>query len=152
MITITKEFSFIAAHRIEGHSKCGRLHGHNYRMEVTLGHPKGDLSVPELDISGFVLDFAVVKEVIKPIIDQLDHRYLVSRANVDAGDIYYAAAFTTVEHKDDCFLMSVQQTSAELLARWFHDAFTDEFHDKGLGHILVVEVKLWETPTAYATF
>ncbi|MEX1185893.1 MAG: 6-carboxytetrahydropterin synthase QueD [Gemmatimonadaceae bacterium] len=69
---IFKEFGFEAAHRLPnvppGH-KCFRLHGHSFRCEV---HVSGPLD-PTL---GWVLDFAEIKTAVKPIVDQLDHRYL----------------------------------------------------------------------------
>lgn len=69
---IFKEFTFEAAHRLphvpEGH-KCGRLHGHSYRVEV---HVTG----PVQDDAGWVLDFADIKAAFAPLLDQLDHHYL----------------------------------------------------------------------------
>ena len=69
---IWKEFGFESAHRLprvpEGH-KCGRLHGHSFRVRVALrGTPGAD--------TGWVLDFADLKEAWKPLHDALDHRYL----------------------------------------------------------------------------
>ena len=68
---ITTEFHFDAAHRLPmvppGH-KCGRLHGHTYRVLVTVDGPvRGD---------GFVIDFADVKAIVDPLIKQFDHYYL----------------------------------------------------------------------------
>lgn len=69
---IFKEFTFEAAHRLpnvpEGH-KCSRLHGHSFRVEV---HVSGDLD-PQM---GWVMDFSDIKEVVKPVIKELDHYYL----------------------------------------------------------------------------
>jgi 6-pyruvoyltetrahydropterin/6-carboxytetrahydropterin synthase len=69
---IFKEFSFEAAHRLphvpEGH-KCGRLHGHSFRVEVTIRGPLGEES-------GWVMDFADLKQAFQPIYEELDHRYL----------------------------------------------------------------------------
>lgn len=69
---IFKEFTFEAAHRLPhvppGH-KCGRLHGHSFRVEV---HVKGALD-PKL---GWVIDFADIKAAWKPLDDILDHYYL----------------------------------------------------------------------------
>ena len=68
---IFREFTFEAAHRLpyvpEGH-KCGRLHGHSYRVEIHVSGPVRD--------TGWVMDFADVKAAWAPLDDQLDHRYL----------------------------------------------------------------------------
>ncbi|MBD2783396.1 6-carboxytetrahydropterin synthase QueD [Xenorhabdus sp. DI] len=70
--TIFKDFQFEAAHYLpnvpKGH-KCGRLHGHSFmvRLEIT----------GEVDpLTGWLMDFADVKAVFKPIWEQLDHHYL----------------------------------------------------------------------------
>lgn len=70
--TITKEFHFSAAHRLDGlpeDHQCARDHGHNYRVIV-------GLSADHLDSVGFVRDYGDLSE-IKDWIDQtFDHRML----------------------------------------------------------------------------
>ncbi len=66
---IFKEFTIEAAHWLpnvpEGH-KCRRLHGHSFRIEVRVAGPVGEHS-------GWVMDFAGLKEAFRPIEDRLDH-------------------------------------------------------------------------------
>ena len=69
---IFKEFRFEAAHRLphvpEGH-KCGRLHGHSYRVQLHLqGEPDPH--------TGWFVDFGDIKSAFKPTYDLLDHNYL----------------------------------------------------------------------------
>ena len=70
MWTVTKEFSFEAAHSLphlpESH-KCHRTHGHSYRVVVVC---KGDL-IPDFS---WVVDYADIAAATQPIIDSLDHR------------------------------------------------------------------------------
>jgi len=72
LMDIYKEFTFDAAHLLpnvpRGH-KCGRLHGHSFRIQV---HVSGDLD----PVLGWVMDFADLKAVVKPVIARLDHYYL----------------------------------------------------------------------------
>ena len=69
---IFKLFTCEAAHRLpnvpDGH-KCGRLHGHSYRIEVWVRGPV------EYD-TGYVMDLASLETAFQPIYDQLDHHYL----------------------------------------------------------------------------
>ena len=69
---IFKEFTFEAAHLLPnapvGH-KCRRLHGHSFRAQV---HVRGDVD----EESGWVIDFAAIKEAFAPLRKQLDHHYL----------------------------------------------------------------------------
>ena len=69
---IWKEFTFEAAHqlpRVPAGHKCGRLHGHSFRIEV---HVKGSTGSD----TGWVMDYGDIKTVVAPIIERLDHYYL----------------------------------------------------------------------------
>lgn len=72
MFTIAKQFHFSASHIIEGVPKghpCGRLHGHNYIVELIL-------AAETVDEIGFVVDYNELK-VFKNMIDkELDHQHL----------------------------------------------------------------------------
>ncbi|MEZ5988237.1 MAG: 6-carboxytetrahydropterin synthase QueD [Planctomycetota bacterium] len=70
-MTVTKVFRFEAAHQLPDHpGKCRRLHGHGYRLEVTVGR--------EVDPrTGMVLDFYDLKRIVEDrVVSRLDHRYL----------------------------------------------------------------------------
>ena len=67
---VTRSFSFEAAHQLPWHAgKCKRLHGHHYRVEVTVEGP--------IDDNGVVIDFDDVKSVVQAeIVERYDHQYL----------------------------------------------------------------------------
>ncbi len=106
---IQRDFTFCAAHRIEGHPKCGRLHGHNYKVQITLEDDA-------VDDRGMVLDFGKLDEIMKPKIDAMDHRYLVSQANTRARDPYAEVA----RSQGHAFMLGIQHSTAELLAQLIH--------------------------------
>lgn len=67
---LKKEFTFDAAHRLERYrGKCEALHGHTYRLAVTLkGHRDGD---------DMIFDFTELKKLVTAkVLDRLDHAYL----------------------------------------------------------------------------
>lgn len=70
-VELSSEFTYESAHQLPhvppGH-KCGRMHGHSYRLTVTVRGPIQD--------DGFVIDFADVKTAATPLIQQLDHHTL----------------------------------------------------------------------------
>lgn len=70
MVQITKRFMFEAAHELPWHSgKCKHLHGHSYKLEVTL---EG-----ELNDNGIVLDFDDLSIIVNEmIVKRYDHQYL----------------------------------------------------------------------------
>jgi 6-pyruvoyltetrahydropterin/6-carboxytetrahydropterin synthase len=71
-VEIFREFTFEAAHRLpyvpDGH-KCGRLHGHSYRVGV---HVEGRIG----EKTGWVRDFSELSCAMEPLLAQLDHYYL----------------------------------------------------------------------------
>jgi 6-pyruvoyltetrahydropterin/6-carboxytetrahydropterin synthase len=71
-ITLTKTFHFEAAHTLPNvppDHQCARMHGHSYKVEVSVTGPVGAES-------GWVMDHAEISKVVKPLIARLDHRYL----------------------------------------------------------------------------
>lgn len=67
---LTKIFTFDAAHFLtQYHGKCENVHGHTYRLEVTVEGPVG--------VDGLVMDFAELKTLIKEkVLNKLDHSHL----------------------------------------------------------------------------
>jgi 6-pyruvoyltetrahydropterin/6-carboxytetrahydropterin synthase len=68
--SVTCTFTFEAAHLLEWHTgRCRNLHGHSYRLDVTVAGP--------LDANGVVVDFDELSAVVhREVIDRWDHRYL----------------------------------------------------------------------------
>lgn len=72
MFRITKEFHFSASHQLEGlpdGHQCGRLHGHNYIVEVVL-------TWQSLNGVGFVVDYGDLAPFKKYLDQEIDHRHL----------------------------------------------------------------------------
>jgi 6-pyruvoyltetrahydropterin/6-carboxytetrahydropterin synthase len=69
---IYKDFSFDSAHslpNVPASHKCGRLHGHTFKLRIVVSGPVGTES-------GWIMDFADIKAQFNPIYEQLDHRFL----------------------------------------------------------------------------
>jgi len=70
MMKIAKEFHWEMGHRLPEHfGLCKNIHGHSYKMIIEF---EG-----ELDEQGMVIDFYDVEKIIAPIIDELDHAFMV---------------------------------------------------------------------------
>lgn len=70
MYELTIEASFSSAHNLRGYEgACENLHGHNWKVEVSV-------SAARLDSLGMVVDFRKIKTATKVVIDGLDHKYL----------------------------------------------------------------------------
>lgn len=71
---ISKEFRFSASHRLDGlpeEHPCGRLHGHNYVVELELSAPSDGL-----DSTGFVRDYGDLGAFSTWLDSAVDHRHL----------------------------------------------------------------------------
>ena len=72
-IRLTKEFSFEAAHALDGYDgPCREIHGHSYRLFVTVkGHPSEDSRDPKY---GMVMDFGILKRIVQEeVVSTFDH-------------------------------------------------------------------------------
>ena len=95
---------------------CERLHGHNYRVAVEISGP--------LDENHYVVDFIAVRDALKQIVDELDHRMLLPTEHplitVTADEESVEAVFRDrrwVFPREDCILLPIPNTTTELLAQ-----------------------------------
>lgn len=118
-IRVTKDYLvFCSGHFItyEG-DKCERLHGHNYRAAVEV---EGDL-----DENYYVFDFVTLKRLTRKITDELDHRMMLPTKNplitLEERNQGIRVTYRDREWvfpREDCVLLPIENTTAELLARW----------------------------------
>jgi 6-pyruvoyltetrahydropterin/6-carboxytetrahydropterin synthase len=70
MFEVSVEQTFAAGHALRNYKgKCENVHGHNYRVRITV---QGD----ELDSTGLLVDFLDVKSLIGGVVDYLDHQFI----------------------------------------------------------------------------
>ena len=70
MFQVSVEETFSAGHALRRYKgKCENVHGHNYRVRVTL-------EGPQLDSTGLLVDFTHLKHVIREIMGRLDHQFM----------------------------------------------------------------------------
>lgn len=133
-VTVAKEYlTFSAAHfiTIAGH-QCERLHGHNYRLGVSVA---GEVDRE----TGFVVDFGVIKQVIRPLIQAVDHRVLLPTRNAKLSytetaeqvEVTYRGARWFVFPRPDVVMVPVSDTTAELLAEYFAEAVAEALVAEG---------------------
>lgn len=135
---ITREFSFDAAHRILGHrGKCGWLHGHTYRLGVTV-------EAGRLDALDMVLDFDDLAAIVRAaVLDRWDHAALLRRDDPLAPAVAAAQAATP-----DRLVLLGENPSAEVLAREAFAAIARELP----GGVTLASVTVWETPTSSSEY
>ena len=123
MFEVTVEDSFAAGHYLRNYKgKCENPHGHNYRVRVTLAGA-------ELDKAGLLVDFKDLREVIRQVIERLDHQML-----------------------NDLEPFMELNPSAENLAKYFYDVTRDRLHQAAPGRVQVKAVTVFETDSTTASY
>lgn len=108
---------FSAAHFITyGGNVCERLHGHNFRVAAEVHGP--------LDENHYVIDFIALRDVLKELLLELDHRMLLPTGHptihVNESEDEVLVTFDRrrwIFPRSNCVLLPVANTTAELLAR-----------------------------------
>ena len=137
LIRITKKFKFEMAHALHGYDGlCKNIHGHSYKLVVTVkGEIKNDKGNAK---DGMVLDFDILKSIVKPeIINKYDHS-LVLNANSPHSEIDLSAF-------EKVFFLPYQPTSENLVAD-----FALKIKNKLPQEIELYKVVLSETATSFA--
>ncbi len=109
--------------------QCERLHGHNYRAAVQVEGL--------LDHNHYVFDFIALKHNTRDLVDELDHFMLLAGNNPqlpveDAGTnwvVRFGEKFWSFP-KEDCVVLPIANTTAELLARWLAGRLVEVLHAK----------------------
>jgi 6-pyruvoyltetrahydropterin/6-carboxytetrahydropterin synthase len=123
MYELTVERGFSSGHYLRHYKgKCENPHGHNYKVRITL---RGE----RLDAAGLLLDFRDLKQVMRPVIERLDHQML--------NDL---EPFTTLN------------PSAENLAKYFYDETNRQLAEMTSGRVTVKDCTIFETDTTTATY
>ncbi len=143
-VRVTKDYLvFSAGHFItfDG-DHCERVHGHNYRVAVEV---EGGL-----DRNHYVFDFIALRDLTRALTDELDHRMLLPGESPligleDDGDNWTARykARRWSFPKDECVVLPVANTTAELLADYLASRLRDAFaaHKLPLPSRMRVEVE-----------
>ena len=119
------------------HGKCKNIHGHTYKLFVTLsGIPCEDCSSPK---NGMVLDFGDLKNIVKiPIVDVFDHA-LVVPANKGFEDLRKF-------QETDKYIEVPFQPTCENLTIYIANIIQSKLPDS----VSLYSIRLYETPTSYA--
>jgi 6-pyruvoyltetrahydropterin/6-carboxytetrahydropterin synthase len=124
MFEVSVEQTFAAGHSLRHYrGKCENVHGHNYRIRVTVA---GE----ELNSIGLLVDFVELKKHLRAIVESLDHQYI-----------------------NDLEPFRQLNPSAENIAKFFYDELNSHLKgDNAQSPIRISEVKIWETDTSAATY
>jgi len=147
LIKLTNDLGFSGAHFIIGHKKCEHLHGHNWRVGVTVeGEP---------DERGLIVDFLELKRLLRQLCGSYDHRVLLPEDNRALKRLSEGASTRISVHgrefefpSEDVVWLPVVNTTVEELARVVADEVV-----RNLSHPNVRRITVWveESPGQSAT-
>jgi 6-pyruvoyltetrahydropterin/6-carboxytetrahydropterin synthase len=154
-VQVSKDYLvFASAHFItfRGH-QCETLHGHNYRVGVAV---EGSLDAEAF----FVLDFSVLKQMTRRLVDEIDHKVLLPTRNPklsyhEDGDrlrVDYFGQPTYVFPRRDCALLPIQNSTAEMLAQYLGEQVREELNRSGYTHLTLLELEVEENYGQAATY
>lgn len=138
MVEITRWVDLDMGHRVPDHgSKCRNLHGHRYRVEVTVTGPvifeRGD---PE---DGMITDFACLKTALDEVVhDPCDHGMILAS---------HDPWVSVVKELDTKLVVVDFPPTAEMLAHWWGRALQRRLHP-----LEVRKVQVWETEKSTAVW
>ena len=154
-VQVSKDYLvFASAHFItfKGH-QCETLHGHNYRVGVAV---EGAVEAETL----FVLDFSVLKQITRKLVDRIDHKVLLPTLNPklafrEDGDriaVDYFGQPTYVFPKRDCALLPIPNSTAEMLAQYLGSQVREELVAGGYTHLTSLDLEVEENYGQSATY
>jgi 6-pyruvoyltetrahydropterin/6-carboxytetrahydropterin synthase len=154
-VSVTKDhLVFASAHFITlpGH-RCEPLHGHNYRTRVAI---EGGLD-PE---AHFVFDFSVLKQLMKRLTDEIDHKVLLPlESDIVKVSAQGASVAVLVDGKpryvfpvEDCALLPVPNTTVEMLARYLAGRVKAEVDRAAAVRLSAIEIEVEENFGQSATY
>lgn len=146
---ITREFTFDSAHQLtDYYGKCERMHGHTYRLQITL---EG-----EVQENGMIIDFVLLKRIVKKhVLDILDHQVLNDiLKNPSAENL---VIWIWEQLKDLQNLLHEELNDPNLAKHIKHlleerDEKSAVLKTKFDRELSLYEVKLWETPNSFITY
>ena len=129
---IAKEFHWEMGHRLPFHlGKCKNLHGHSYKCMVELtGDP---------DSNGMVIDYFDVKKIIGPIIEELDHSFMVSKNDKEVIE--------ALQKLNSQMVVVEFESTAENICLYLLDKIKSSNLPKNIHSI---KVRVFETENSYA--
>jgi len=154
-VSVSKDYLvFSSAHFItfRGH-QCETLHGHNYRVGVTV---EGSVDSETM----FVVDFSVLKKIVRKLVDEVDHRVLLPLRNPklsfqDHGKARHVTYFgepTYVFPVVDCAMVPIENTTAEMLAQYFAHRVREDLVAQGIKNLTAIEMEVEESFGQAATY
>jgi 6-pyruvoyltetrahydropterin/6-carboxytetrahydropterin synthase len=138
-ISLTKLFTFDAAHVLENYpGKCKHIHGHTYHLHVTVsGEVKDELNHP---YNGMIIDFTDLKKWIHDsVLNLFDHALILHEVS--------AMAKLDFPDHERIYLTQYTPTCENMLLD-----ITEKLKRSTPSNIYLEEIRLQETPTAFATW
>ena len=112
------------------------------------------------DEAFFVLDFSILKQIARRLVDEIDHKVLLPVQNPklafhEDGDrlrVDYFGQPTYVFPRRDCALLDIQNSTAEMLAQYIGIRVRDELNRSGYTHLTLLELEVEENYGQSATY
>lgn len=147
-LSVTKEFTFDAAHFLTNYyGKCERLHGHTYKLQVTISGDIGE--------NGLLIDFVILKAIVKDaVLADFDHASLNEIVKNPTSELLALEIWHRLENLDQLLKKQINNKNLCTELKTYlqdHDLTTEHIGDNLPQNLKLEAIKLWETPTSFVT-
>ncbi len=151
VVVANNSLHFAASHFITYGGKCEVLHGHNYSVSLDL---EGNLT-PD----GYVFDFVALKKIARPILETIDHCFLLAMRNphlkIQQDENGWEICFKDKRYvlpAQDVRPLPVDNITAERLAEYIWGEVARELQQRGARTVTTLTVGVEEAPGQAAYF
>lgn len=131
-VKVAKEFRWEMGHRLPYHPLCQNVHGHSYAMTIEVeGEPNAQ---------GMVIDFAEIAAIVRPLIDTMDHAFMLDPDDQVMREFLCENGLKT--------LAVPFYSTAENIANWIADQTAPALF--AMSKAARVTVRIYETPSSFA--
>lgn len=137
---VTKEVTFDSAHMLSNYEgKCANLHGHTYKLQVSVEAPLQSKGNEEC----MVVDFNNLKNALNTVTRVFDHAIIFS-ASEYRGEAENALLGWAEAYGMKYIILPDAKSTSEYIASYIKDQIESVYPAKR------ISVRVWETPTSFA--
>ncbi|WMT50461.1 MAG: 6-carboxytetrahydropterin synthase [Ferroplasma sp.] len=144
-----KGLTWSAGHYVPDNDKCKKFHGHDYSIDILIDSGG-------VQSSGMLMDFTLVKKAVKPVIERMDHKFIVPEMDIRNStvngmiDIVVRGIYRGSMPEGDVFIFPYPVDTAEYIAEYCYK----EIHKKiqGMMGNLKMKIIIHEGPGNMASY
>jgi 6-pyruvoyltetrahydropterin/6-carboxytetrahydropterin synthase len=122
-----KGLTWSSGHYVPDNEKCKKFHGHDYSIDIII-------DAENVEATGMLMDFTSVKKAIKPVIENMDHKFMVPETDIRKSsiegmlDIVMRGNYRGTMPESDVFIFPYPADTAEYIAKYCYSEIHKKIH------------------------